>query len=418
MIKNITTLCNLTLVMFKKFLISSYKKYIKNNSIIFSLSKKFRGLNKYKEIYKEYFLFSFLSRYLLIIIFFAFSNAEATRIKDIANIEGVRENLLVGYGLVVGLNGTGDNLKNSVFTQMGLVEFLEKLGVNTQGANLKTKNIAAVTVIADLPPFAKQGSRIDIKVSALGDAKSLKGGTLIATPMVGSDGNVYAVAQGQISIAEFDPASSNVKTQGSKIETSGYIQNGAIVENELEFDYKNLAQLRFSLNSPDFKTSITIADAINNVIPGNTAVPIDPSTIQVTVPNYRKEDVIQFIAEIESLNIETDYKAKVVINETTGTIVIGENVRIRPVAIAQGNLVVNVTPGDIITGATAPAKKQQIEAALDTRRGQGFVQLDGSANLSEVVAGLNKLGIWPKDIINVLHSMKSVGALDAIIEVK
>jgi flagellar P-ring protein precursor FlgI len=355
----------------------------------------------------------------LLYLIFSFS-AHATRIKDIAVVQGVRENLLVGYGIVVGLNGTGDNLQNAVFTQKGLEEFLERLGVNIQGANLKTKNIAAVMVTADLPPFSRQGNRIDVKVSALGDAKSLRNGTLLATPLLGADGNVYAVSQGVIAIPEFEPASDNVKTQPSspKLENNGYIQSGAIVENELDFDFKQLNQIRFTLQNPDFTTSLAVADSINNSVPGNTAESIDPATVQIVIPNYRKNDIIQFIAEIEALEVKTDYKAKVVINEATGTVVIGDSVRIRPVAIAQGNLVVNIGASEEVTGKMQTSKQEQNERAIDKRRGRGLVQFDGGASLSDVVTGLNKLGVWPKDIINVLHSMKAVGALDATIEVR
>lgn len=357
---------------------------------------------------------------LSIIIFLTSFSSEATRIKDIATVEGVRANLLVGYGIVVGLNGTGDNLQNAVFTKMGLEEFLERLGVNIQGANLKTKNIAAVMVTAELPPFSRQGSRIEVKVSALGDAKSLRNGTLLVTPLLGADGKVYAVSQGLINIPEFEPASENVKTQSAtpKLENNGYIQNGAIVEDELPFDFKQLSKVRFTLQNPDFATSLAIADSINNSVAGNTAESSDPGSVQVTIPNFRKEDVMQFIAEIEALEVKTDYKAKVVINESTGTIVIGDNVRIRPVAIAQGNLVINIGPNDEIKTNTPPAKQQQMERVIDKKRGKGVSYFEGTASLSEVVAGLNKLGVFPKDIINVLHSMKAVGALDAAIEVR
>jgi flagellar P-ring protein FlgI len=352
-------------------------------------------------------------------IFYA-SSALATRIKDVATVQGFRENLLVGYGIVVGLNGTGDNLQNAVFTQKGLEEFLERLGVNIQGANIKTKNIAAVMVTSDLPAFSRQGGRIDVKVSALGDAKSLRNGTLLATPLLGADGNVYAVSQGLISIPDFEPVSSDVKTLPSspKLENNGYIPNGAIIENEIDFDFKNLTKIRLSLENPDFSTSLAVANSINDTIPGNTAESLDPGTIEVTIPNYRKDDVVQFLSEIETLEVKPDYKAKVVINESTGTVVIGDNVKIRPVAIAQGNLVVNVGAGEEIKANMTDDVRDRTQKVIDQKRGKGFAHFEGGANLSEVVAGLNKLGVWPRDIINVLHSMKSVGALDAIIEVK
>lgn len=343
-----------------------------------------------------------------------------TRIKDIAVVEGMRENLLVGYGLVVGLSGGGDNLQNSVFTKKGLTDFLERLGVNLQGANLKTKNIAAVTVTANLPPFSRQGSRIDVKVSALGDAKSLRGGTLLATPLLGADGNVYAVSQGAVSLSEFTPASAEVKTKNHSVETNGYIQSGAIVENEIDFKFSDLTHIKFSLYSPDFNTAIAVADAINNHISGNTASALDAATVQVTVPTYRKKDMIEFIAEIERLNVKPDYKAKIVINEATGTVVIGDKVHIRPVAIAQGNLVVNVGQLDYdkFNPLMAEDKQDRVNKFVNEKRGRAVRELNEGATLSELVSGLNKLGVWPRDIINILHNMKSVGALDAVIEVK
>lgn len=343
-----------------------------------------------------------------------------TRIKDIATIEGMRDNLLVGQGLVVGLNGTGDNLKNAVFTQKGLVDLLERLGINIQGEVLKTRNIAAVTITAHLPPFARQGSKIDVKVSALGDSKSIRGGTLLASPLLGADGNVYAVAQGPVAISEFTAASSDVKTKNAAIETNGYIQNGGIVEHEIDFQFADLNHIKFALSSPDFNTAIAVADAINDHIPGNTAAAIDAATIDVTIPNYRKADIIEFIASIERLNVKPDYKAKIVINEATGTVVIGDKVHIRPVAIAQGNLVVNVgqLEYDKFSPLLPDAKQDLINKFVDNRRGRSVHQLDQGATLSELVAGLNRLGVWPRDIINILHNMKSVGALDAVIEVK
>ena len=351
---------------------------------------------------------------ILCVIFFSSIAMAETRIKDIATFDGLRDNILVGYGLAAGLSNSGDNLQNAVFTQQGLTDFLEKLGVNMQGANLKTKNIAAVMVTANLPPFARQGSRIDIKVSAIGDAKSIRGGTLLATPLLAANGDVYAVAQGHIAIPDFTPASDDVRTRGSSVETNGFIQSGAIVENELEFNFKDFSHLRLGLNT------IKVADAINDHITGNTAIATDAATVDITVPNYRKADIIEFIAEIESLGVQPDYKAKVVINESTGTVVIGDNVRIRPVAIAQGNLIINV--GDRQQAAypsTLPIAAQAgRDAAINKRRGMGVELVDSGASLSDLVSGLNKLGVYPRDIVNILHNMKSVGALDATIEVK
>lgn len=351
-----------------------------------------------------------------------FMASAKTRIKDIAAVEGVRENLLVGHGLVVGLSGTGDNLKNTVFTKKGLTDFLERLGVNVQGADIKTKNIAAVTVTASLPPFARLGTRIDVKVGALGDAKSLKGGTLLATPLLGADGNVYAVAQGAIALANFTPNSGDVKTKSTGVETNGYIQSGGIVENEIDFSFGDLQTVKFSLYSPDFATAIRVAGAINDNVPGNTAGALDASTVEVTVPSYRQGDIVEFIAEIEGLEVKPDYKAKIVINESTGTVVIGDKVNIRPVAIAQGNLIVNVGQPDVIDEKYGPETDEKtrdlVNTFVDSRRGRELHQLNESATLSDLVEGLNKLGVYPRDIINILHNMKSVGALDAVIEVR
>jgi flagellar P-ring protein precursor FlgI len=353
--------------------------------------------------------------------FFASVIAEATRIKDIAGVEGVRDNMLVGQGLVVGLNGTGDNLNNVAFTQKGLTDFLERLGVNIQGENLKTKNIAAVTVTSNLPAFARQGARIDVKISALGDAKSLKGGTLLPTLLFAPNGEVYAIAQGNVTIPDFAPASGDVKTKSNAVETNGYIQSGAIVENELDFQFNDMKHIKLSLHSPDFSTSILIANAINNHVSGNTAVALDAGTVEITVPEYRTGDVIQFVAEIEKLEVIPDYKAKIVIHESTATVVIGKEVKIRPVAIAHGNLVVNVGQldyDDKLAPTTSQARRDLINGFVDERRGRGVKEISESATLSELVSGLNKLGVFPRDIINILHNMKSVGALDAVIEVK
>ena len=334
--------------------------------------------------------------------------AEAnTRIKDIAAVEGARENLLVGQGLVVGLGGTGDNLKNTVFTKTGLTDFLERLGVNVQGADIKTKNIAAVTVTSTLPAFSRLGTRIDIKVSALGDAKSLKGGTLLATPLLGADGNVYAVAQGGVALSDFTPVSGDVKTKSSSVETNGYIQSGAIVEDEIDFSFVDMNNIKFSLYSPDFGTAIAVAGAINDHVPGNTATALDAATIEITVPSYRKNDLVEFIAEIEGLEVIPDYKAKIVINESTGTVVI----------VNVGQL--DLDQFDEKFGPETDEKKRGlVDSFADQRRGRSLHHFTEGATLSDLVSGLNRLGVFPRDIINILHNMKSVGALDAVIEVR
>ncbi len=362
------------------------------------------------------------------IFFFAYicicscQGVSAARIKDVASFNGVRDNILVGLGLVVGLNGTGDNLKNSVFTQKGLTDFLERLGVNIQGSDLKTKNIATVTVTANLPAFSHQGTRIDVNVSTIGDAKSLRGGSLLASTLLGADGSVYAVAQGPVVISEFNPVSSDVKSKNIGVETNGFVKNGAIIEAELDFDFSVLDNLRLSLHSPDFSTSLAIVDSINSNISGNVASAIDPATVQIIIPTYRKKDIVQFISEIEQLTIKPDYRAKIVINEATGTVVIGNNVTIRPVAIAQGNLMVTIGGNqnfqEDINNPSLPEKTQDlITKSIDRQRGKQLQILESSTTLNELVVGLNKLGVWPRDIINILQSIKEAGALDATIEV-
>lgn len=342
---------------------------------------------------------------------------DAARIKDIAAVEGQRGNFMIGYGIVAGLNGSGDNFTNATFTQTSLIDFLNKMGVTLSGSTLKTKNVAAVIVTANVSAFASAGTEVDVRVSALGDATSLRSGILIATPLRGPDGNVYAIAQGPVSVPSFEPASNAVKTTTTKIETTGYIDKGAIVESEIAFDFSELSTIKFSLYNPDFKTALDMADAINDAIPGNTAVAKDPATVEVVIPKYRKDNVVHFISEIESLTISPDYKAKIIISEATGTIVIGDNVTVRKVAISQGNLIINIDAADVVQTSASATTQQRMNEVLDKRRGTQFAEVQG-ASLTELVSGLNKLGVWTKDIINILQSMKAVGAIDATIEVR
>ncbi|HJK87385.1 MAG TPA: flagellar basal body P-ring protein FlgI, partial [Candidatus Megaira endosymbiont of Hartmannula sinica] len=334
---------------------------------------------------------------------------------------GVRDNLLVGQGLVVGLAGTGDNLNNSVFTEKGLTDFLERLGVNVKGSRMQTKNIAAVTVTASLPAFARRGNKINIKVSAIGDAKSLKSGTLLATPLLGADGNVYAVAQGNVAISDFNPVSADVKNRNKAVETNGYIHDGAIVEDEIGFSFTEMDKVKLSLNNPDFSTARKITNAINDNIIGNIAKALDSGSIEITIPKHRKDNVVALISEVESITIDPDYTAKIVINEATGTIVIGDNVRIRPVAIAQGNLIVNVSQFDQENNYPPDTDEEVmdlVDGFFDKKRGRSVKEIGRNATLSDLVEGLNKLGVYPRDIINILYNMQSVGAIDAVIEVK
>lgn len=270
------------------------------------------------------------------------SSQAASRIKDIADFEGVRDNMLVGYGLVVGLNGTGDTLNQAIFTRESLIGMLERLGVNARDSSLRTANVAAVMVTGTLPAFARQGARIDVQVSALGNAKSLLGGTLLVTPLLGADGEVYSVAQGTVSAGGF-VAKGQGATVTKGVPTAGRIPTGAIVEREVGFKLSDLHSVNLMLHNPDFTTARRIAEVINAHMKQNIARPTDPSTVVLDVPPAMKNDIVDLMTDIEQLEIEPDEVAKVVIDEENGIIVMGENVRISTVAVAQGNLTVKIT---------------------------------------------------------------------------
>ncbi len=326
-----------------------------------------------------------------------FCNA-TTRIKDIVSVEGIRDNLLIGYGLVVGLNGTGDNLSNVVFTQKGLTDLLERMGVNTRGASLKTKNIAAVTVTASLPPFARHGSKINVAVSTIGDAKSLQGGTLLATPLLGADGEVYAVSQGPISLGGFSPASKAANTLSKAVATNGSIPNGAIIEKEIEFDLRTMKTIKLALHNPDISTALSVAIAVNGLFAG-MAKAIDPGTVELTIPEDKRADVVSLLASLEQLPVVVDQPAKIIVDEGAGTIVIGQNVGIAPVAISQGNLSLTITNKELGPEDNIPGREVRI--------------LNNAAKLQDLVDGLNALGVGPRDLINILQNIKAAGALQA-----
>ena len=345
-----------------------------------------------------------------------------SRIKDIADIEGVRENQLVGYGLVVGLEGTGDSLRNSPFTKQSLESMLERLGVNTRGANLRTDNIAAVMVTANLPGFATSGTRIDVSVSAMGDADSLQGGQLLVTPLMGADGEVYAVAQGQIAIGGFGAGGSAATiTQG--VPTAGRISNGAIVERETGFDLTGRTSLRLSLRNPDLTTAKRMAGAINAFAGMPLAHMLNPTAVQLTRPPNWRGDMASLLADVEQLRVETDIPAKVVIDEVSGVIVMGENVRVSTVAIAQGNLTITVEETPQVSqpapfsqqGATTVVPRTSV--SVNEEKGTGLVVLRDGVALRDLVAGLNALGLTPRDMISILQAIKAAGALQAEIEV-
>lgn len=359
---------------------------------------------------------------LLICLFVPGSAGATSRIKDLANIEGVRQNQLIGYGLVVGLNGTGDTLNNIPFTKQSLTAMLERLGVNIRGQTLRTGNVAAVMVTANLPPFGTQGTRIDVTVSALGDSKSLQGGVLLVTPLLGADGNVYAVGQGSVAIGGFQAEGDAAKIVRG-VPTVGRISNGALIEREIEFTLNKLSQLRMALRNPDFTTAKRIAAAINDYIGVPTAETLDPGTVGITIPQQYRGNVISLLTEIEQLQVEPDQAAKIVIDERSGIIVMGRDVRVSMVAVAQGNLTVTITESPQVSqpGPFAPRGAQTVVVPR-TRIG---VQEDGKklavvrdgVSLQQLVDGLNSLGIGPRDMIAILQAIKAAGAIQADIEV-
>lgn len=414
-----------------------------------------------------YFSRDHLKAYGLILLFFiillAFSlPAQASapvRIKDIVNVEAVRENQLVGYGLVVGLDGTGDDIKKAIFTRESIIGMLERLGVNTRDSSLETKNVAAVIVTAALPSFARQGTRVDVNVATLGDADSLQGGTLLATPLIGADGEVYAVAQGPVAVGGFK-AQGAAETVTRGVPTSAQIANGAIVERELQFDMQGMNTITLALRNPDFTTGRRIARAINSFVGGEAATLKDPGTIEVQVPTTYVNNAVALITDIEQLRVEPDSLAKVVVDEDSGTIVMGSDVRINTVAIAQGNLTIRITEtpqvsqpnpfsnlglevgdqtvnipdavldadGNPVTSdptinfAAADAAAQttvvdRTNIAIDEDTQARLRVMDGGVTLQQLVDGLNALGVGPRDMITILHAIKAAGALQAEIEV-
>jgi flagellar P-ring protein precursor FlgI len=362
-----------------------------------------------------------LATVLLVVALAAPASAATSRIKDITDFEGVRDNLLVGYGLVVGLNGTGDSLRNSGFTAGSLEAMLERLGVATRGQNLKTKNVAAVMVTATLPPFARQGSRLDVSVSALGDAKSLEGGTLLVTPLYGADGEIYAESQGQLAIGGF-VAQGSAESVTKGVPTSARIAAGGIVEREVDFELDQLKRVRIALRNPDFTTAARIARAINEHFRSSVAQATDPTTVALSVPARYRGRTAALLTEIEQLSVEPDLPARVLIDERSGIIVMGEDVRISEVAVAQGNLTVRVTetpqvsqPNPLGQGQTAVVPRTNVQ--VDEGGNRHMVVLPAGVSLQELVDGLNALGVGPRDLISILQAIKAAGALQAEIVV-
>jgi flagellar P-ring protein FlgI len=351
----------------------------------------------------------------------ASAHAAASRIKDLVDVEGVRQNQLVGYGLVVGLNNTGDKLKDGGFTKQSLQSMLNRLGVKPTDKGTTSKNVAAVMVTAELPPFARQGSRLDVSVSALGDAGSLLGGTLLVTPLLGADGEVYAVAQGQVGVGGFS-AKGQAESVTKGVPTSGRIASGAIIEREVGYEMARMDSVTLTLRSPDFTTARRIAQAVNAFLREPAAKPSDPSTVRIDLPAFYQGSAVNLVTDIEQLRIEPDLPARVVIDEASGIIVMGENVRVSTVAIAQGNLTIRITeqpqvsqPRPFGDGATVVVPRTDIAVDEHSDRRLGIV--DGGVTLQQLVDGLNALGVGPRDLIAILQAIKAAGALQAELDV-
>lgn len=345
------------------------------------------------------------------------SDATPIRLKDLVEFDGVRSNDLVGYGLVVGLNGTGDGLRNSPFTEEIMTNILERLGVNITGEQFRPNNVAAVLVTARLPPFARAGSPIDITVSAIGDASSLLGGTLIMTPLNAADGNIYAVAQGTIIaggvVAEGDAAA---VTQG--VPTAGSIPGGATVERELDFEFSSLTQLRLALRTPDFTTAARIETAINKQFGHPVALMLDAGTVQLDIAAMQMASPAHAMGRIENITVEPERRARVVVDQSSGTIVLGEDVRISRVAVSQGNLTLRIEEMPVVVQPNPFAEGETVvvprtNAGIEEEPGIGLAEVREGTSLSEVIAGLNALGVSPRDMIDILKAIKASGALHA-----
>ncbi|MBN2630329.1 MAG: flagellar basal body P-ring protein FlgI, partial [Rhodobacteraceae bacterium] len=345
------------------------------------------------------------------------AQADAIRLKDLVEFDGVRGNDLVGYGLVVGLNGTGDGIRNAPFTEEIMSNLLERLGVNVAGEAYRPKNVAAVFVTASLPPFSRAGGRIDVTVSAIGDAKSLLGGTLVMTPMNGADGQIYAVAQGTI-IAGGIVAEGAAARVVQGVPTAGVIPSGARVEREVEFDFTTLQSVRLALRSPDFTTAARIEDVLNREFGRRVALMLDAGTVELDIAAAGMRSPAHVVGRVENLTISPQTKARVVVDQRSGTIVIGEDVRISKVAVAQGNLTLRIEEAPMVVQPNPFAQGETVvvprtNANIDKAPGTGLAEITGGTSLSELVAGLNALGVAPNDMIDILKSIKAAGALHA-----
>jgi len=349
----------------------------------------------------------------------AAGRAGAERLKDVATVHGVRRNQLVGYGLVVGLKGTGDSYR-SRFTLQSLAAMLGRMGVRIDPRRILVRNVAAVMVVADLPPFARSGTRIDVVVSSIGDARSLLGGTLVFTPLKGADGKVYAVAQGELAVGGWDMRSSGSSLSKNHT-TVGRIPGGAVVEREVPYTLQGLQQLQLDLLQPDFTTAARLAAAINKELGRELARAVDPGTVQVKLEEGQRDKVVELVARLEGLEVATSRRARIVVSEKSGTVVMGAEVRLHTVAITHGNLHLQISPrvgvsqpNPLAGGRTTVTREDQ----LDARESQKPLRVvESGTTLGDVVQALNAVGATPRDLIQILQAIKAAGALPAELEV-
>ena len=361
-----------------------------------------------------------LALFTSLILLFGARTAEGIRIKDIAEVEGVRSNQLVGYGLVVGLNGTGDKT-GTIFTVRSLKNLLSHMGVSTFLDDVKVKNVAAVMVTADLPPFARSGSRMDVLVSSLGDASSLKGGSLLRTSLKGPDGAIYAVAQGTVVVGGLGVGSESGSSFSLNHPTVGRVVNGAVVEREIPFEFNDQKDILISLHFPDFTTVTRVQEVVNRQFGANIAEALDPGTIRVRVPGRYQDNVVALVADLEALQVNPDMPARVVLNERTGTVVIGSNVKISTVAISHGDLTVEVRetqrvsqPPPFSSGETVTVPESEI--TVEEEKGRLLV-VESGVSIGDLAKALNAIGASPRDLIIIFQAIKAAGALHAKLEI-
>lgn len=347
-------------------------------------------------------------------------DGDAARVKDLTSIAGVRDNQLIGYGLVVGLNGSGDG-SNTGFSNQTLSTMLRSMGLTIDPARIRARNVAVVMVTANLPPFARAGSHVDVLVSSMGDAKSLQGGTLLLTPLRAPNGQIYAVAQGPVSVGGFAAGGKSGSKAQQNHPTVGQIANGALIEGEVGVHFNGREHLQLLLNSPDFTTCARIVDTINAQL-GLVARAVDSGTIEVLVPEAYRAHVTSFVAAIENMEVTPDSVAKVVLDERTGTVVIGENVRISTVAIAHGNLSIEIKeepqvsqPAPLSQGRTTVTPKSDVKVKEERNQ---VILLSQAVTIRDLVRSLNSIGATPRDLVAIFQAMKAAGALQAQLEIR